>query len=65
MALALTSLFKLLVKEGRHTLLLYFEDHVEAVDGEDEVDGEGKEENHQECFEHWQRGGASHLHLQN
>ena len=51
MALALTSLFKLLVKEGRHTLLLYFEDHVEAVDGEDEVDGEGEEENHEERLE--------------
>ena len=47
----LTSLFKLLVKEGCHTLLLYLEDHVEAVDGEDEVDGEGKEENHKERLE--------------
>ena len=61
----LTSLFKLLVEEGCHTLLLYLEDHVEAVDGEDEVDGEGEEENHKERLEDWQRGGAGHLHLQN
>ena len=63
--MALTSLFKLLVKEGCHTLLLYLEDHVEAIDGEDEVDGEGKVENHKERFEDWQRGGAGHFHLQN
>ena len=64
MALALTSLFKLLVKEGRHTLLLYFEDHVEAVDGEDEVDGEGEVENHKERLEDWERSGAGYFHLQ-
>ena len=43
---SLTSLFKLLVKESCDTLLLYLEDHVKAVDREDEVDGKGKEENH-------------------
>ena len=48
---SLTSLFKLLVKEGCDTLLLYLEDHVEAVDGEDEVDGEGEVENHKERLE--------------
>ena len=60
---ALTSLLKLVVEECCDTLLLYLEDHVEAVDGEDEVDGEGEEENHEERLEDGQGGGAGHLHL--
>lgn len=47
----LTSLLKLVVEECCDTLLLDLEDHVEAVDGEDEVDGEGEEENHEERLE--------------
>ena len=48
---SLTSLLKLMVEECCDTLLLDLEDHVEAVDGEDEVDGEGEEENHEERLE--------------
>ena len=48
---SLTSLLKLMVEECCDTLLLYLQDHVQAVDGEDEVDGEGEEENHEERLE--------------
>ena len=50
--MALTSLFKLVIEEGCDALFLYLEDHIEAVDREDEVDREGKEEHHKEGFEH-------------
>ena len=40
-----------MVEECCDTLLLDLEDHVQAVDGEDEVDGEGEEENHEERLE--------------
>ena len=35
-----------MVEKRGDTLLLNLEDHIEAVHGEDEVDGEGKEEHH-------------------
>ena len=42
----LTSLLKFMVEKRGDALFLNLEDHVEAVHGEDEVDGEGKEEHH-------------------
>jgi hypothetical protein len=40
-----------LVEECGQVLLLDFEDHIETVDRESEVDGKGKEENAEEGFE--------------
>ena len=42
----LTSLLKFMVEKRGDALLLNLEDHIEAVHGKDEVDGEGKEEHH-------------------
>ena len=42
----LTSLLKFMVEKRGDALFLNLEDHVEAVHGEDEVDGQGKEEHH-------------------
>ena len=40
-----------MIEEGHNILLLYLEDNVETVDGEDEVDGESKEHHNQEGLE--------------